>query len=382
LVANTTRLLVSRIAPQLATAPPPSRNRRGLFRDNAPADVPFSTQSLAPIVGALAIQTGLCGIWLWRPLPSAALVACGVAIWTWRSVARGALGRVKRTRSSHWLSEIVITLLLTIVLSTGEFQLQPATSGEKGAEPEILQTLSALWRQLWHPAEPKKPLGSNVAQLISPPKAAPKLPPGALKNNPPKEEIGASGSYFAPGVILRSGVRAQWTSRLYLPGGRGRNQNHAPPMSNLAFPFTGDYLVFPTSSARLKHDWADESGTLLEHRYATAGGGSLETEAYQRLDPPMELANCGKVHMMMVSAESAPFFVTLQLESDVDMVKLGTEVAGFDHHGAETLEFKVPLGTRSFPVKGMRAGFHRMPRQGSESMRVVVERFVIEPRGS
>jgi hypothetical protein len=201
---------------------------------------------------------------------------------------------------------------------------------------------------------------------------------GAAKKNTSPKELALAGSYFAPGVILRPLVKPR-RQLFFLPPGAHSRSASAPLTGTLNIPFTGEYQVFPTSSARLQHDWAEESGSLLENTYETAGVGSLETEAYQKLDPPMDLGNGAKVRLELVSGEDAPLGISLQLVTAGGVVDLGFEVCCLDRHARETVDFTVPAGLPSLQVKAIRAAFHRLPRQGKQSMKVDIRQFTLEP---
>jgi len=375
LVANTTRLLFSRNAPQKLNPPalPERTHGNRMFRDTAPPDVPFSRQVLSPVLGALAIQAGVCGFFAGLPLPAAVLIGCGTAIWTWTSIARGAASRVEAVRSSHWLVGIVLTLLLASSLSVA--QLQEASSPTDD-QRDVLENLQRVWAQLESPSQPKPQISEkSVAKL-----ATPDAPRDPLAKKSTKKEIGGSGTYFAPGVILRAEGKSQSQFALVFPIARPRNP-HPTVERTLSIPFSGEYRLFPTSSAKVQHEWVQESGTLLENSYATAGGGSLETEAYQKLDPPVDVANCGKVRLVLVSGEDGPFGASVELEASGSSLSLGTEVCGLDRYKDETVEFAVPNGPHNLQIKGIRVGFHRIAKQGRQSMRVAVKQFVMEPRG-
>jgi len=375
LVANTTRLLFSRNAPRKLNprASPGRTQGYRMFGDSAAPDVPFSRQVVSPVLGALAIQSGVCGFFAGLPLPAAVLTGCGTAIWTWTSIARGAARRVEGVRSSHWLIGIVLTLLIASSLSVAQLQEAAAPTDD---QQNVVDNLKRVWAQLERPS-PSKPRISekNVAKLVTP--DAPRDP---LAKRSTKKEIGGSGTYYAPGVILRADGKSQRQFALVFPIARARNP-HPTVESTLSIPFSGEYRLFPTSSAKLQHEWVQESGTLLENSYATAGAGSLETEAYQKLDPPVDVANCGKVRLVLVSGEDGPFGASVELEASGSSLSLGTEVCGLDRYKDETVEFAVPNGPHNLQIKGIRVGFHRIPRQGRQSMRVSVKQFVMEPRG-
>jgi hypothetical protein len=123
-----------------------------------------------------------------------------------------------------------------------------------------------------------------------------------------------------------------------------------------------------------------ETGTLLENVYATVGRGSLETEAYQKLDPPVDFSHCDKIGMVLLHAEEGPFAASLQLVTDANIVELGPEVCGLDRHTEERVDFLVPPALGNSAVRAMRVVFHRIPSQGGQSMKVDIRRFTLLPR--
>ena len=366
LVANTMRLLVSRNVPQkLAPVTLPPRRRDRLFRYATSAtDAPFWREALPPVLGALALQMGLCGIWTGHQLYSAALIACGAAIWTWSSIARGAMRRNEK-RASHWLLSVALTFLLATVLSFAQVG---------GSELGLLETMRRAWQQLQYEPPPKPPQVSRptVARLISPQR-------NAAEKAIPKKTIGAPGTDLTPGVILREAkpLREPLSAP---PSTRTRNNKPGVADQPVTIPFSGEYRLYPSSSAGLKHGWSVESGTLLEHVYSTTLGGSLETEAFQRFHPPVDFAGCGKIRLTLASEEEGPFGVTMELAVEDGLVDLGSEAMWFDRRGEETLEFTVPAGSRNLLVGAIRMVFHRIPRQGGQSMRVAVRGFTLVPR--
>jgi len=191
-------------------------------------------------------------------------------------------------------------------------------------------------------------------------------------------ELGRRGSTLVPGVVVRPDVKP--SRHLLYFAGSGKSSSPAPVDHSLTIPFSGEYQVFPSSSARLQHEWAVDHGTLLENAYITATGGSLETEAFQPLQRPVDFANCGKVRLVVTSQEKGPFAASMQLIGAGGVLDLGLEMAGFDRQSEEALDFSVPAAPRTLLINGIRISFHQVPRQGVESMKVVVQRFTLEPR--
>jgi hypothetical protein len=378
LVANTTRVLVSRSAPHnLAPSRPPAsrRKRERLFGYGTVETGPsFWREGLPAVISAFALQTGLCGSWAGHPIYAAVLIASGVAIWTWSSISRGA-SRRHEDPLSHWPLNIALTLLLTTSLSIAQMPASgpPVDSGLL----ETMRRMTGGWQFRGAPEvqAPKR----SVARLVSARRDT------SMRDTSIKElrkrEIGGPVADMVPGVILRVEAKPVRQVLAAPPPAHARHSRSYSIDRPLDIPFTGEYQVFPESSAHLKHDWAVESGTLLDHVYATTLGGSLETEAFQRFHPPIDFAGCGKIGLVFVSEEEGPFGVTMQLAVEDGLIDLGTEMVGFDRQSEETLEFTVPPGHGNLVVGALRASFHRVPQQGRQSMKVVVRRFILAPRG-
>jgi hypothetical protein len=346
-----------------------------LFRDEAAPAVPLSRGPIPPITGALALQTGLFAIWVGRPLLAALLMACGAAIWTWSSLSRGAMDRQSEARPSHWLLGILLTVVLTTSLSFVQIQMQLPPEGESSTPPKLLETMQFVWQELENPPPQKPPVRKQRATRVA------KTPAKGSKTVATKKEIagGASGPTLVPGVIVRPELRPQRRLLFVMPGARGRSKAAAVEQV-VSIPFTGEYQVFPTSSAHLQHEWAVDHGTLFENAYMTAGGGTLETEAYQPFSQPVDFANCGKIQLVITSEEEGPFAASMQLITGGNAMDLGLEMTGFDRLPEESLEFVVPKAEQPLPVSAVRIAFHRVPKQGTQSMKVVVQRFTLIPR--
>ena len=232
---------------------------------------------------------------------------------------------------------ILLNLLLTSGLSFAAIEWQAAP------EPEVF-----------------KP---NVTHLATPP-----------SKMPTREIDAAGGVSLVPGVILRPGEMP----RQGLTFGPGRAAN-ASGDTDTAFPFTGEYHLFPLSSANVKHAWAMDSGTLLEHMYQTAGGSALETEAYQPLVPPADFSRCGQIEMELVHAEDGPFGAFMSLDAGGGRIELGSEICGLDRRTRETVRFDVAAAARVRGVSAIRVAFHAMPRPGAQSVKVDIRQFTLQP---
>ena len=376
LVAYSTWSLLSRRTPQKLQPDGAGiewSRRQRLFRGSMVASYPwFARELLPPILGAVTLETGLFAMVAGRPLLAAPLVALGAALWTWWSIVRGVIARRQIDRPSHWLLSILLILILTMSLSTRQMniqlaEMQAAEPSADAADPELTGMLEHVWKDLEEPPKPQAPKSKKFATHLAQP-----------RRNPTSREIAAGGEYLAPGVILQPEIpRPKLVfSR---PGALRPSSTPAPADRPMNMPFSGEYQIFPTSSARLRHDWALESGNLLDHIYATAAGGSLETEAYQRLDPPIDFTNCGQIRIALVSDEAAPFAVNVQLVGRSGNLDLGSEFCGLDRRTEETVTFRVPE-KGDLIASAMRVVFRRYPKQGKESVKVEVRWFTLVPR--
>jgi hypothetical protein len=373
LVANTTRLLVSRNVPQsLAPAPQESRRHRlRLFRTIVPtAGAPFSPEISPAVIGAMSLQAGMFAMLAEHPWIAASLVAFGVIVWTSFSIVKGTIGQDGRDRPSYWRLSLLLTLLLTTWLTETQIRMQMSQGFEDAADPGMIGTLQQVWSDLEEGTsrvEEKK----RAAKVVKPKR-------DAAKKEETFKPINIPGAKLVPGVILRP-EKKEVERAVVMPRMYDVPRIATTVWNSLTIPFTGEYRIFPTSSAGLNHVWAAEFGTLLDNAYATAGGGRLETQAYQQFVIPIDFTNCRKVQMALVNAEDGPFGAVLHLETAVGSVELGSEIGGLDRHAEETLEFEVPEGTNTM-VRAFRVAFQRIPVQGSKSLKVDVQSFTLVPR--
>ncbi|MBZ5586535.1 MAG: hypothetical protein LAQ30_30990 [Acidobacteriia bacterium] len=152
------------------------------------------------------------------------------------------------------------------------------------------------------------------------------------------------------------------------------------PLS-LTIPFTGEYYLFPSLYEVLPEGFVIYRGTPLDGIYATLSGGPLETQAYQKLDPPLDFANCGKVRLTISSGESSPASATMQLVLPAAVAELGTQIFALEPSSEETLEFATPAA-RVLTVRGIRIVFQCDPQHRDRNTKVAVKEFTLVPRGS
>jgi hypothetical protein len=244
----------------------------------------------------------------------------------------------------------------------------------KAGDAGLFATLDRVWQNLESPAD------LETMPVDRPPAKLAKGLPVRPKNLSAARPIRAGGAFLVPGVIVRPDVRKSRTFLVWMPPGAKRAASVAIERT-LTFPFTGEYQIYPAASARRDHDWAIERGSLLENLYETEGGGALQTVASQSLVPPVDLANCGKLLVLITSAEDRPFAASLELlKASGGSVQLSEEIGGLDRHSDEVLEFELPAGP--LLVTSLRVAFHSIPRQGPQSLHIDVHRFTLVPRAN
>jgi hypothetical protein len=121
-------------------------------------------------------------------------------------------------------------------------------------------------------------------------------------------------------------------------------------------------------------------GTPLDAVYASMSGGVIQTEAYQPMYPPIDLANCGRIHVRIRTAEQSPAAATMHLITTAGQLELGMEIFGLQSGREETLEFAVPPPPANLIVKAIRIVFLRDPMNRSQSTKVEVVDFTLVPR--
>ena len=138
------------------------------------------------------------------------------------------------------------------------------------ASPSLMES----WQYVAYGTRPSEPEGrTSAARLVD------------------TKRVMLQGKELVPGVILRPETKArdQEHARLLPAGTRGLLMSRP-----LTIQFTGEYHLFPTSSGQVQSDSVVYSGTPLDAAYINMGGGSMETEAYQPLHPPIDFTNCAE----------------------------------------------------------------------------------------
>ncbi|HYP08782.1 MAG TPA: hypothetical protein VER03_21295, partial [Bryobacteraceae bacterium] len=286
----------------------------------------FFTRTL-PLIGAsLLLQAGFVAAVVSRPLLAALLVAAAVApiAWWWGPRAPGS----RRAAASMLIGAVTLTVLQFRIVHT----------------PRVTMA-----------APPKKPSFMPLT--------------GGVDANNLKPLPGTS---LVPGVILRPDTTpAKIEAFDLLPASR-RGILASRPM---VIQFTGEYHVFPASSGHVQADSAVLKGTPLDAAYVSMAGGSIETEAYQALNPPLDLTHCGRIQVSLSTGERSPSSATLILVTPSGSYELGTEIFGLESSGPESLEFAVPALPADLKVKALRIVFRRDPYHRSQSTKAAVDKF-------
>lgn len=345
LVANTARLLVSRMLPR-AGQHDKRRSIARLFRDWQVRTGVLCGESTPVIVGAFALQGAVIAILQRRPFVAAGLAGITAAVWTLSSIKRRAYDPRVEPGARRTMMSVALTLLITIGVSVPLLQLR-AEAAREAAE-------------------------RGAADRASVPETA-----GAVKISHAVPRVLLSGKELVPGVILVPQVKRPAQPRIRLMGSR---LGIATGTQSLNFPFTGEYHLFPTSSGRLQPGSVVYPGTPLDAVYATLGGSPLETHGYQKLNPPMDFSNCARIQMTIVSGERSPSYAVLQLVHEAGVLDLGSDIFALESGPEETLTFPVPQTGRRLLVSAIRAAFYHDPTHREESTRVAIERFTMVPR--
>jgi hypothetical protein len=208
-------------------------------------------------------------------------------------------------------------------------------------------------------------------------RVSPLKPETSINISPSVPRIVLSGRELVPGVILMPAAKSPGQPRIRLVSA------HLvfPGTQSLTFPFTGEYHLFPMSSGRLPPGSVVYPGTPLDAVSVTLGGSPLETNGYQKLNPPIDFTNCARVRMTIISGESSPAYALIQLIQAAGVLNLGSDIFGLEGGPEETLEFPVPRTEAGLLVNAIRVAFYRDPAHREQSTRVAIERFTLVPRG-
>ena len=177
-------------------------------------------------------------------------------------------------------------------------------------------------------------------------------------------------------MVLRPVAKPLPRTRLWLPATAAVFSVSRP----LAVPFSGEYHLYRASSGSLPPGALVYAGTPLDAIYVTTNQTPMETEAYQRLDPPIDLGNCDTIQVALSTAEALPASASMKLETAGGTLDLGTQIFGLTRAREQTVEFALPPSPRRLRVSAIRVVFHRNPAQQDQSTRVAVQGFTLVPR--
>ncbi len=328
-------ILLAAVALQVFSTQGPER-----WKKKRPQPKPESAN--AAVLGAILVELGAAALW-WRvPLLSAFCFAGGAAVWTRSAVARGA-----------WL---------------------PRTHLPKKTMPVILAAaiLISAWMLLRvDRASGAAALGRRLIGAADPPAAVPKAGKatrvfGVSRSQAVTIEKGV------PGVIFRPEARSTRHADVLMP------RAAELPLSesrSATIPFTGEYHLFRTSSGRLPPGAIVKTGTPLDALYRTMTGGSIETEAYQVLEAPFDLAHCAKVQVTVSNGPGGPAFASLQLTGPAGKRDLGPTLFGTGEP-RETVDFEVSPNREHFLATAIRILFHSCnPEEQDRSVRIALQGF-------
>jgi hypothetical protein len=310
--------------------------------------------TLFPVtLGALAFQAGLACAYAGYRLAAAACIASAVVIWTRSWISRSGADPLP-SRASAWRA-VALALLLTLAISIAALQ-QPSDQPED------------LWQESRR----------VVARLTGPPPLQPETPrppnsPLPGQKGQPAPRATSLAIPGVPGLILRP---RQVQPRVRPPALSYAISSPMPLADRFTFPFTGEYRIFRSASGSVPAGAPVEFGSPLRALYQTTQGGSLETQAYQPLIPPVDFAHCGQVRITLRSGEPYPVRATLQLFTGAGMEDLGAQAF---RDAEETLSYFVPAAGKRPPVKALRLVFDN-GLEAARSTRVEIVSFSLVPR--
>jgi hypothetical protein len=298
------------------------------------------------ILGAMLFQLGVAALLVDKPYLAAVFGAVSVTIWTAAGISSGLLQRRRPVTTVRATLTIGATLTLTTLLLGAQIR---AAAG-KGQSTNVVDMVQA------NPLRGEKK--TKVTRVFT--DTTKTVPEGV------------------PGVILRPDTKPE--KRVAIAAASPRS-GPAAVMKPVSFPFTGEYRLFPTSLADAPPDSLRVTGTPLDARYKTFTGQPVETEAYQKLEPPFDFSSCGALLVALSSDETAPGMVKVQLLIDGKWMDIGSDL--FGPARVDRLSFRVPLDVpRRLLVSAIRLEFHRDPASANRTAKVAIERFELLPRMS
>jgi hypothetical protein len=300
------------------------------------------------ILGAGLFQLGVAALLIDKPYLAAVFGAVSVMIWTAVGISSGLL---QRRRPATALRS-TLTIGATLILATLLLGAQIRTAAGKGQSTNVMDIAQA------NPPQAEKK--TKVTRVFT--DTAMTVPEGV------------------PGVILRPDTTSGKRVAIAAASPRWRLEPMGV-MKPVSFPFTGEYRLFPTSLSDAPPDSLRVSGTPLDARYKSFTGQPVETEAYQKLEPPFDFTNCGALRVALSSDEAAPGMVKVQLLIGDKWIDIGSDL--FGPARVDNLSFRVPFDVpRRMLVSAIRLEFHRDPASVNRTAKVAIDRFELLPRTS
>jgi hypothetical protein len=194
----------------------------------------------------------------------------------------------------------------------------------------------------------------------------------------PLTGIAADGTF--PGVILWPETRP--VTRIVAPLPRGTGMGLAAAHS-FSIPFDGRYLLYQWPMLRPPATSILQRGNPAEYSYRTTNRGTLNMDAIQKFDDPVDFACCSRLRVEIWNADRFPKTVSLNVELD------GTSLGAVPVKSQpdltkdpvvavpESIDFAIPPGIR--PVTEIKVVFGRARVRADKSARMSIERFLLLP---
>jgi hypothetical protein len=359
LAANAVRLLMSQQTPHDLGSP---TMQKPLSRHETPPTVlPVSgiavpQPGFSAIAGALLVQLALFAMLVHYSLPGLVCLGFGVAIWTWDGISSGASELKKIAPAPLFMFDSAVTLLLAGLLSAT--QLTNPMFDVRNLD--FLAMLQGSARRF---------------AVLHDPEVRPTKKPAGSKDGPSRAAVMPIVG-GVPGVILRPVKATRQSAASVSPPGV-----HFTFMRPLSFPFTGEYYLFPSSNGQISKNAEVQRGTPLELLYQSVSGGTVQTEAYQKLEPSVELRGLKAIEVVLASGEISPASASMQVIVDSGGVEdLGMEVFGLEPAKQVKLTFAVPPEEAGIRARAIQIVFERNPAVRYQTARVAIRQFTLIPK--
>jgi hypothetical protein len=224
-----------------------------------------------------------------------------------------------------------------------------------------------------------------------------------------KWSAGAASAQFVRNHSVRleqSSIRGDgYIGVILTPPQKKQKQLIAPPELRLArrigglphplrIRFTGSYWFFQYPFIRPPFDSIKAEGDPANVSVRTSNYRPLKMEAVQTLDEPIDATELATIQLAMLDADANPASVSVELvlaeiglgnrtEQSLGSQQLNTNPstknAGSSHY--ETLTFSVPAQSRCKQFNQMRLIFRLAPFRDQQAAAVVIQDFVLLPKG-